>query len=250
MVAFKERQKALDMVTSSLRTLIRTTRAVIRRDPKIVRAFLNKHPDKKDIIRTPAGLWLGYHFGVVPTIHDINSALGIFAQNFPTKPFSVSSGAAGSHSFWSNADFDINYNCTVKIGALVSAQDPNVSLATSLGFGQPLSVAWELTPFSWAVDYFANVGKMLTNLEPRFPGLNFAGQYTTRRVSTYTALYRVRSWGSEGVLEMITGKAMYRTPGWGGYNLEFSSPLDLKNQQCSYLAAVLGQLLTGMKTKK
>lgn len=246
LVAWRERQQALDMITSSFRTIVRTAQAVKRRDPKLVRAVLRKNPDAKDIIKTPAGLWLGYHFGIVPTIHDIHSAAGLFSQEFPVVPVSVVGGASFFHGDAVFEGWDLDYRATTKIGGVCTSISPHINLATRLGFGQPLSVAWEMTPFSWFIDYFTNVGQLVTNLEPRFPGFRFQGKYVTRRV-TYNAMYRSKRTNRK--FESVQGRWYARTLGWPNYHLEFKSPFDLKSQQCSYIAAVAIQLLTSMKPK-
>ena len=94
LVAWKERQKAIDLVTSNIRRLVTIARAVKRRDPKIVRQVLKRNPNAKDIIKQPAGLWLEYHFGVVPTIMDIHHSMGVLGFEFPVDKFSMSSKAS------------------------------------------------------------------------------------------------------------------------------------------------------------
>lgn len=246
LVAWKERQTALDMITDSVRTIVRTARAVKRRDPRIIRAVLRKNPDAKDIIKTPAGLWLGYHFGVVPTIHDIHSAANLFSQDFPYKSFSVVGGGQSTNidrDSWGNGWKNI-LNCQTKIGGVVTSVNPHLNLAQRLGFGQPLSVAWEMTPFSWFIDYFTNVGQLVTNLEPRFPGFQFQGKYTTRRIQF------VCEWHKDPRFRVTNhGRGYTRTVGWPSYSWVIKSPFALKTQQCSYIAAVAVQLLTSMKPK-
>lgn len=253
LVAWKERQKAIDLVTSNVRRLVTIARAVKRRDPKIVRAVLKRNPNAKDIIKQPAGLWLEYHFGVVPTIMDIHHSMSVLGFEFPVDKFSFSSKATrftqsgkGTYAWYEVKTLD---SC-VKIGGEIYGLNPDVHLATMLGFGQPLSVAWEMTPFSWFVDYFVNVGDMVKNLEPRFPGVKVRNQYTTRLVkaSGHTG-YRNREPISQIKFDVYKGVYMSRTTGWPSFQLEFKSPLDLKGQQCSYVVAVLTQLLTGMKKK-
>ena len=80
MVAMLEYQKTLDVVSGLIGGLVRTARAIKRRDPRIVRQILRKKKlTKRDIATTPSGLWLQYHFGIVPTIHDIHSAMNILS---------------------------------------------------------------------------------------------------------------------------------------------------------------------------
>ena len=254
LVAWKERQSALDLVAGNVRRLVTIARAIKRRDPRIVRRVLRRKPSAKDVIRTPAGLWLEYHFAIVPTIMDIHHALGIFSFDFPVDKFSFTGGADAAYTDYDRGEYawyqHWEQTCRVKIGGEIYALDPNVSLASRLGFGQPLSVAWEMTPFSWFVDYFVNVGDLLTNLEPRFPGVKVRNQYTSTFEKAYgTFWYRDAQFPFDNVDEKTRyeGTAFCRTTTWPNFQLEFSSPFDLKAQQCSYIVAVLGSILTSMK---
>ena len=240
-VAWKERGKALEMVTSSLRTVVRVARACKRRDPRIIRAILDKDPTKRDILKTPSDIWLAYHFGIVPTISDIHHAAGVFSYDPPVMKLV----GAGTVVDYKNGDGAFGYRhqrCSVKLGGEVYQFDPNVSLASRLGFAQPLSVAWEMTPFSWFVDYFVNVGSLIKNMEPRFPGIKTRNEYNTLFVRYPETL--MDFWG-DGY--MMSGYFVSRSRGWPNYQLEFPVLEGLKLQQCSYIASVAIQLLSSMK---
>lgn len=254
LVAWKERQSTLDLVTNNVRRLVTIARAVKRRDPRIVRRVLRRNPSAKDVIRTPAGLWLEYHFAIAPTIMDIHHALGLFSFEFPVDKFCFTGGAEAAYTARDQGTYrwyeSWEQSCRVKIGGEIYALDPNLSLASRLGFGQPLSVAWEMTPFSWFVDYFVNVGDLLTNLEPRFPGVEVRNKYTSTFEKTFGSIwYRNREHPFDAVSEktQYEGTLFTRTTSWPNFQLEFSSPFDLKAQQCSYIVAVLGNILTSMK---
>lgn len=252
LVAWKERQSAVSLLTSNLRRLVTIARAVKRRDPKIVRRVLKRNPKAKDIIKTPAGLWLEYHFAIVPTILDIHHACGVLGFDFPVDRLSFSSASLksrenfrGSYQWY----YGESFRSIVKLTGEIYALNPNGLLASSLGFGQPLSVAWEMTPFSWFVDYFVNVGEMCKNLEPRFPSVK-------TRYETMTKL--ILCDGKRGYCDSnphavkymsYNSVCMERTLGWPSYQLTVSNPLSLKGQQLSYIAAVLAGMLTGMKPK-
>lgn len=273
MVAWKERQTSLDMMAGALRRLVRIARAVKRRDPKIVRKVLRRNPKAKDTVKTPAGLWLEYHFGWVPTVMDLHHAAGILGYEFPTCKLVGTSGDKSevidrsdryrAYNAWSN-HLGCFYTTRVKIQGEITAINPNIQLATMLGFGQPLSVVWEMIPFSWVVDYFVNVSDLVTNLEPQFPGIVIRNKFYTvkqtclyaRRDSVFYDRSRVRpdhphynKWVYSTSSCNAESYSVRRYVGWPGYSLEFSSPLGLKAQQCSYLAAVLVQIFTSFKPK-
>lgn len=252
LVAWKERQSALDLVAGNVRRLVEIARAVKKRDPKIVRRVMKRNPKAKDVAKTPAGLWLEYHFAIVPTIMDIHHACGLLGFEFPVEKLSESSMAVTNVDYkWSRGQMHrtAEFHTITKIEGEIYGLNPNIHLASMLGFGQPLSVAWEMTPFSWFIDYFVNVGELVTNLQPRFPGV------LTRNHSTTTF---IKCYGKDGTLvkepstfDYFTYESVYmkRTLGWPSFQLEFNSPFDLSGQRCSYIVAVLVNILTGFKTK-
>lgn len=251
LVAWKERQSALDLMTSNIGRLVRIARAVKRRDPKIVRQVMKRNPKGKDVAKTPAGLWLEYHFAIVPTIMDIHHAAGLLGFEFPVEKLSFSSGAectvkSGRKMYQWYRDYE--FITITKLSGEIYGLNPNVHLATMLGFGQPLSVAWEMTPFSWFIDYFVNVGQLVTNLQPRFPGVKVRNQTTTILTKGYGKMaYRNREAVSNLPWKTFESCLMERKMGWPSYQLQFKSPFGLKGQQCSYIAAVLVNILSDFK---
>lgn len=252
LVAWKERQSALDLIASNLRRLVQIAKAVKRRDPKVVRRVLRRNPKAKDVIKTPAGLWLEYHFAIVPTILDLHHAAGILGFEFPVEKLSESSLTKTildyrySSNYWHRSD---EFNTVTKIEGEIYGLNPNIQLASMLGFGQPLSVAWEMTPFSWFIDYFVNVGELTTNLQPRFPGVKVRNHSTTTFIKCRGKLGDFYSKPSTYAYFSYESVFMTRRLSWPSFQLEFKSPFDLSGQRCSYIAAVLINLLTSMKFK-
>lgn len=255
-VAWIERQKAIDLVTSGVRTLINIARAVKRRDPKIVRAVLQRNPTAKDIIKTPSGLWLSYHFGWKPTVMDIHHAMGLIAEPIP--PLKVDGSSKGKveidtrpgiyDSYREGFFFEVDK--TVKMGLAVAGINTNVTLASSLGFGQPLSVAWELTTMSWMVDYVVNIGEYIKNFEPRFPGLTLTDEYMSVLLEGEVRYGWRVAWNKPWVVKQSWDAfSMRRELGLPAFALTFSSPADLKGQQLSYVVAVLLPILVDIKKK-
>lgn len=251
-VAWAERGKALDLVCDSLTYLIRTYKALRHPSPKMVRQILGYNPGWKDVIKKPAGAWLAWNFGVKPTISDLHKTLGIFTDALP--PIRVSESASLPYytdlyeGAWEEG-FRLGGKFSARMGCKVTVRDPHVQLATALGFGQPLSTAWELTPWSWAIDYFANVSQMLKNLEPRFPGLDLSQEYSTRYFrGSASYSHNDIPWYELGtpqrqIVTIYSFRTMRRYTGIPGYYLEFHKPADLSGQHASYLAAALCQRL-------
>jgi len=70
-----------------------------------------------------------------------------------------------------------------EIGGRVGVQNSDLYNLTRVTSLNPLSIAWELTPFSFVVDWFIDVGGYLQNLEASLgTGLTFYGGYETQVV--------------------------------------------------------------------
>lgn len=245
-VAWKERQTAVDQLTSGIRSLVTIIRAVKRRDPKIVRKVLRKYknePDIHDLVKTPAGLWLGYWFGVAPTVSDIHHAAGIFNHEFPVLKLDAVGGFSDEVAH-SDTHSTI-YRLKCKIGGNIVGIDPHVSLASRLGFGQPLSVGLEMVPFSWLVGYFVNIDQLVRNLEPQFPGIQIADKYTT-----YVGEYSSAEWYSSTDYLNATCYFHRRKLGWPDYTLETSGLEALNLKRLSYITSVAAILISDFVRRK
>ena len=252
-VAWLQRKDAIGQLEDGLRTVLRTIRAVKRRDPRIVQAVTGRYPGRKSLVQTPSGLWLGYWFGIVPTVSDIHHAAGVLALPFPEAVVSGSSGfdweigERTPHYFKDSYGYSNFKQGTtlVKIGARVTAINPNISLLDRLGFTSPLSVALELVPWSWALDYFVNIQQMATNFEPRFPGIELNMMYQTQ-FTEYTGRWSFHAFGEYLVNNEISGTDMVRTPNWPEYELSSTLFDNLSLQRVSYLVSAIAMGLKGL----
>lgn len=251
-VAMIERKQTLAMVADGVRTLTRIARAVKRRDPNIVRAVKRRQSKGSDIAKDPAGLWLQYHFGIVPTIMDIHHGIGLLGYDFPVYKITGTGGSEFSYArTYKEWILSVTESSTVrfraKVGAEISGINPDRHLVSMFGFDQPLSITWELTPFSWFVDYFVNVGELASNLEPRCPGVTTTNEYNTILGQGRSFYQKTEMNGS--LYSHMTGQhdGMQRKLGIPDYQLTFSSPLDLSGQRLSYITAVLVGILSSFK---
>lgn len=145
--------------------------------------ILKKH-ERWTHVRNASAFWLEYHFGWSPLIGDIYSACEILQSGYG-KPRSVKARGTASdyEGFYSNygsstdlKDAKLAFSC--QTGAEVTITNPNLHLATRLGLTNPASVAWELIPFSFLVDWFFTVGTFLNSYSD-FIGVSFKNAYTT-----------------------------------------------------------------------
>jgi hypothetical protein len=111
-----------------------------------------------------SGLWLEYHFGWAPLVDDIQNAVKVLGSNPPSqlvvgrgRHFVHRNDVRGNYQWSENS----NYSVKARVQAFVTISNANLAQANQMGLLNPASVAWELVPFSFIVDWFIPIGKFL-----------------------------------------------------------------------------------------
>ncbi len=178
-VNLAERNQSLSMMANRTMQLVRFTRKLRRLDfVGAARELESPTPKKVSRHKSFANNWLEYHFGWEPLVKDIGAAI-----DFLQEPIKDSFVRARTHSMVSDklvdAYGDVYYcsgteqrshqvayvlgrqSCLYQ--ASVAINNPNLYLANALGFVNPATVAWELVPFSFVIDWFTNVSQFLAS---------------------------------------------------------------------------------------
>lgn len=180
--------------------------------------------DKLGLTRTPkgvsrkkqfAGNFLEYSFGWAPLIGDIGSAVNVLqnpiASPTPKGSASVPVRRTLARESWTRTppgmikyqrNASLSGSVTCKQGAMIRVANPNLWLANQMGFVNPLSVAWELVPFSFVVDWFTNVGEVVSSMSD-FVGLEVENPWTLKLSDltyedSWTAVSQYGSWNTVG----------------------------------------------------
>jgi hypothetical protein len=174
--------------------------------------------------------WLELHLGWEPLMSDIYNANEAFLRDpFPTQ----ATGRAGSSDFsttsssfpTSKSDKRLNYRVGYRVSGYVKVSNPNVALAAQLGLINPVSVAWQLVPFSFVVDWFVNLGELLSAYDGLLGCITLDPYYTTLRRSSSVETSETRvSTGSPWVLNTQVnsrGVRVVRTPGMPPVHLTY-----------------------------
>jgi len=212
-VNLAEAKKSLSLITGPAAGLISCVRKIKRFDfVGATREFNRLHESMrlrsrrnlrpmsvpKGLKATPkafANNWLAFHFGWEPLVKDIGAGIDTLCKPYPPVkvigkskigPSVFSNRSSGS--FWTANRWV--YTSWCRMGCKVTVNNPNLYLAQQLGFVNPLSVVWELVPFSFVVDWFTNVGQILGQMS-EFAGLSVTEAYTTRYqiAKTDTTIY-------------------------------------------------------------
>lgn len=151
--------------------------------------------------RDAASAWLSYKFGWLPLLQDIHSmaqfdpiepgyatAVGVATENHIMTGFSSLYVPKGSPKHTKGAECKVAY----------TVEDSVLANLTSLGLANPLSIAWELAPLSFVVDWFLPIGNSISALTQNL-GLVFDHGYITRFAhGTFTV--QSTTFGTNGIM--------------------------------------------------
>lgn len=156
---------------------------------------------RRELTKTAGGLWLENSFGWQPLLNDIKNAVAAYERlaNPVANTKTISVGAfdgkdvfgsasamgygdgqshtfsAGMH-FWHNLTF-ARTEIQVRYKGKVSLQTEATMWDNAALFGftpsEFVPTAWELLPWSFLIDYFTNIGDVLTSAVTRTAGVNF-----------------------------------------------------------------------------
>lgn len=121
---------------------------------------------KKDILsgKYPANKWLEYQYGWKPLMSSAHDGYQRFKSNPRTGVLQVRRTCSDTVSldFVKNSvrcvgSVDLTQRCIVDF----LVEDQFVDALDGVGLANPLSVAWEVIPFSFVVDWFAPIGNVL-----------------------------------------------------------------------------------------
>lgn len=189
-VFFAEGRKTVEMVSQAASTLVDVIRALRRGNIASVFTTLGLAQDKRitrrfrrtqlvDPSRAAANAWLQLQYGWVPLLADVESAATTFASLVADSRNRVLT--AGAHAFKGEnrreaapfsghpigsgfVEHDVTYTDSWKYKIQYTINEPLREFG-QLGLLNPLSVAWELVPFSFVADWFLPIGDYIGALD-------------------------------------------------------------------------------------
>lgn len=143
--------------------------------------YLGLTPGQRELKRVKSlrdtdisGAWLAMQYGWLPTVSDIHEAWTAFAgrNEIRTKTYKV------RHRVSKDYDGSVSptlYSCANKFEESVILKyslREELSTPRALGLTDPLTVAWELLPWSFVIDWFLPIGDYLEvlNVIPKLKG--------------------------------------------------------------------------------
>lgn len=182
------------LVQSSL-TLLSTLRSIRNGQWHLIpKQFGYQFGSNGRLLRAPANAYLQYHFGWKPLMEDIyGSAVLLKKLASGSTPFLIHAKGTSvkeysfSSKYWSNLwHFGDNVTAPMdstlyKTGRKVTrcylsgvVSSKRLQFLSNVGFTNPLSLAWNLIPYSFVIDWFMPIGNVLESLIPP-GGVDFFG---------------------------------------------------------------------------
>lgn len=196
-------KQADQMISKRASQLTSFTGALARRNPLGVAASLGLSlRDVRRVMgvrygtaRKLSDLWLEFWFGWKPLVNDIYTACEVFDREPPAARFKGRGSTVWefrqyedpSNPVWINSEFlRIAGSRHYELGADVRIVNPNAFLLNQFGLLNPMLVAWDAIPWSFVLDWFANVNSWLASFTD-FAGLETSNGYVTslRKASGY-----------------------------------------------------------------
>lgn len=122
--------------------------------------------------------WLYYHFGIKPTIDDINDAVNAVALSATEQPLEfggVTRGYAvhtlkdslygGNLSVGYSGTFAYESVRSVRVSIRVDARPSFLKKLSQMGVTNIPEALWNWAPYSWAVDYVSTMGDWISNFD-------------------------------------------------------------------------------------
>lgn len=175
---------------------VHQTLGLLRRPFSSLHKLLNKASGVRGRVIGAAESWLTYRYGIMPIVRDVNSVISglkkkVGKQRITSRVSgSLSRSSNVTTSFTSGAFVTLTYGKQTTMSCDVrgmSLDEYIVSLGENIGFTDKglVTLPWDLIPYSFVVDWFANVGDFLNALVP-LPGVNQLGSALVVKTVTQT----------------------------------------------------------------
>lgn len=170
----------------------KAAQAIVRDGKVIARSLGSEYlgQNASAAAKKASGNWLAMQFGWLPLLSDLDGAAKLMADRATQDPkrtrfhvktnFKQDVANRNFRTYASNRYRDTVYTGYYSIFYRVDFFFKNAALASvsADGLTNPLSLSWELVPFSFISDYFVGVGGWLENLDSSF-GKEFIGGSVT-----------------------------------------------------------------------
>lgn len=256
---FEAKSTAATIQARALKAL-RLAQALSKRDVKAIKRYFTDYPQRPSRVRrhrrfynrdasfnkerVPAA-WLEFNFVYRPLAGDIKAFSDIMDEPFPYSKIQGTSKRQDLYPANQAEDKTLvnTYEYFCQIYGYARVKNANVNLIQRLGMTDVVGTVWELIPWSWAIDYFGNVGDYLSNIAPIYNQFDWEMQGTTKFCKKNVWKQYRASPSHNWEDTMFNGLRILRAPGVPPYEFQFTFGLNLR--RTSYLLSAIALTLKG-----
>ena len=244
--ALKALKLAKAFTSRDVKAIKRYFQDVPKRPPNRIRRrrrFYNRDASF-DKGRVPAA-WLEFNFVYRPLAGDIKAFSEIMNEPFPYEKIKGTCKVPDTHPANQADDKSLTNTWTnlCQIYGYARVKNANVNLIDRLGMTDAIGTVWELIPWSWAIDYFGNVGDYLSNIAPIYNQFDWQMQGTTKlcekNVWKRFRIDPISKWEDT----LFNGIRTTRSQGVPSFVFQFTYELNLR--RASYLMSAIALTLKG-----
>ncbi|UJQ85086.1 MAG: putative maturation protein [Etongtovirus faecivicinum] len=169
--AIAEARKTLRHLSKTAITLAKALRYARRGKWRQVQKTLDLKKSQVKSGKSPANRWLEYQYGWTPLVADIHGTFELLQEQIRTREMIFSAVRTVQ---------DGNYSCRTKL--YYKIRDEELAFINQMGLLNPLTVAWNLVPFSFVFDWLMPVSSFLDAFTATLGAEFVSGTRSTRTV--------------------------------------------------------------------
>lgn len=233
-VDIAERKKTYAMIGKAFQRILAFARAVKHADPRAIARALSSsgvsaRQIRRDLYRKRrprkgkrrpvdfANAWMEYRYGWMPLLRSVYDGCELLSQQRKVPDFCSGVGKDVFAAY--NVDaFNSSYkrcwttaNLRVTLKGRIIINNPDLYRLNQYGLLNPLSVAWELVPFSFVIDWFVKVGDYLNSLTD-WAGMSFSDLSITYSAKGTSSCHSYggagNPFGTQAGLKFVTSKGV------------------------------------------
>lgn len=183
-----ELNKTAAMCVNTIHRVVRAARAVRKgRFKQAAQALAMDVPKGASTSKAFADNWLQYRYGWLPLYSTVYGTMVAHFELTRSRPIVHHARGRATNDVWRSTTYQ-NYDgsnagtitglsqvpfrtkkrimrdCSCEVTYIYKITNPTLAAANSLGLADPATLAWELIPFSFVVDWFSNVGDVIEQL--------------------------------------------------------------------------------------
>lgn len=228
--------------------LLAMTRALKRRDVRAIKRYFSKTKRVDRLGEVPAA-WLEWQFVYNPLRATIKTAAEHIDNPSLRREIDIRSPENTiTNRAWNGENFFVSQHLTTRCAykGTIICDNPNANFIHRMGMADVLATVYDIVPWTWAVDYFSNVGHMLGNLNPKYDAFDFVDSFWSYKVTGFIA-ENFRVWQRppyEKVYRRATFERYVRFVGQPG-NVSLELEFDLNIGQFANLMSAISLTLKG-----